>query len=358
MAAGRTSPNPLVGSVVVDDDGTVIAEGFHTKAGQPHAEVEALNRAGEAARGKTLYVNLEPCCHWGKTPPCSERVIASGVKRVVCGTLDPNPKVAGGGLKAIEAAGIETRSGVLAKQCEYVNRAFIQWINTKRPWIALKMACTLDGRIADRNGKSRWITGAESRKYVHQLRNEFDAVMIGAATALADDPELTVREIENSRDPLRVIVDATLALNVESRLAQNPDRNTLIAALASAIEEKSGGFADTVNFLEAPARESPDRNVNDRQQIDLNGLMQQLGELNVLSVLCEGGSRLAAALLEEQLVDEAYWFMAPKFLRDAQSTPVLAGVNPTTLDAASILIDTTIQQLGEDVLIHGLVTSS
>lgn len=347
QAEGRTSPNPLVGSVVVDDDGTIIAEGFHAKAGEPHAEVQALNIAGEAARGKTIYVSLEPCCHHGKTGPCSDRVIASGVKRVVCGMVDPNPKVAGGGLAAIQAAGIETRSGVLEADCRYLNRAFLKWIQHGTPWVVLKLAATLDGRIADRNGKSRWISGPEARRHVHKLRNTLDAVMVGRATVVADNAELTVREIDGSRNPIKVILDGALVVGPDARALQGPENNALIYCSEEAFAKRQGEFAkDTL--IATPLHNG---------KLDLNWILQSLGSKKIQSVLCEGGSKLAASLLQNHLVDELHWIIAPKIIGDVEAIPAVSGLEFIDLNDAIRPLRHSYTPLGEDLLFQALLTS-
>lgn len=349
QAEGRTSPNPLVGSIVVDDDGTVIAEGHHTKAGEPHAEVNALNIAGDAARGKTLYVNLEPCCHHGKTPPCSQRVIASGVRRVVCGMRDPNPKVAGGGIRELEAAGIEVRSAVLEAECRYLNRAFLKWISKGMPWVCLKMASTLDGRIADRNGKSRWITGPQAREYVHELRDRYDCVMIGGTTAITDDPELTVRERIGGRNPMRVVLDTNLSLKPEARLFidRSDESRTILFAKQEAVQASQTCFPTGTEVVGITSGSTG---------LDLTRVLSWLGENRIVSVLCEGGSRLAGSLLREGLVDEINWIVAPKMLCDERAIPVISDDRFVDLSHAIKMETKDISQLGEDILIHGLLS--
>jgi diaminohydroxyphosphoribosylaminopyrimidine deaminase/5-amino-6-(5-phosphoribosylamino)uracil reductase len=349
QAEGRTSPNPLVGSIVVDDDGHVIAEGHHTKAGEAHAEVNALNIAGDAASGKTLYVNLEPCCHHGRTPPCSQRVIESGVRRVVCGMRDPNPKVAGGGIRELEAAGIEVRAGVLEAECRYLNRAFLKWINKGTPWLCLKMASTLDGRIADRTGKSRWVTGPQAREFVHELRDRYDCVMVGGTTAIKDDPELTVHERIGGRNPMRVVLDTNLSLKPEARLFtdRSDGSRTVVFAKQDAL---NAGKRSYPNNTEVVGIASGSTGLN------LEHVLTWLGENRMVSVLCEGGSRLAGSLLREGLVDEILWIVAPKLLCDEQSIPAISDDRYVDLSQAIKMETKDISQLGEDVLIHGLLS--
>jgi diaminohydroxyphosphoribosylaminopyrimidine deaminase/5-amino-6-(5-phosphoribosylamino)uracil reductase len=280
---------------------------------------------------------------------------------------DPNPKVAGGGLRALEAAGIETRSGVLEPECRYLNRAFIKHVTHRRPWLALKMACTLDGRIADRKGRSRWITGQAARNFVHELRDEYDAVMVGGATAVADDPELTVRGLANGRDPYRVVIDAALTVSPQSRLAQNQDGKTMIFASQEEISKKAGQFKPNVRLIpvgslplpevSAADKGGPERTqIPDRHLLDLDAVLSLLAEQEIVSVLCEGGSRLAASLLEAKLVDEVYWLIAPKLMCDAASIPAVSGTRTVDINDAVELRNTAVLQLGNDVLLHGLLT--
>jgi diaminohydroxyphosphoribosylaminopyrimidine deaminase/5-amino-6-(5-phosphoribosylamino)uracil reductase len=347
QADGRTSPNPLVGAVLVDDDGSIIAEGYHQKAGQPHAEVLALDQAGERARGKTLYVNLEPCCHFGKTPPCSQRVIASGVKTVVFGMLDPNPKVQGDGLQELNSAGIETRHDVLVEECRYLNRGFLKWIEHGRPWVCLKIAATIDGRIADRMGHSKWITGEESRHFVHQLRDKYDCLLVGSNTVVHDDPEFTVRDIPNSRNPLRAVVDTHLSVSPQSKICGHQDDTTWIFSSASAIRSKGPSFNQSVRLVESqPGSDG---------HLDLDWVLRYLGQNRVRKVLCEGGAQLAGSLLQQQLVDELIWMIAPKLLLDSQSKSALSAPHMVELQKALILTDARMNNSGNDFVIHGFL---
>lgn len=343
-AAGRTNPNPLVGAVVVNDAGEIIAEGFHAKAGEAHAEVVALEKAGDSARGATLYVSLEPCCHHGKTPPCSDRVIGSGVKRVVCGLVDPNPKVAGGGIKALRSAGIDVMSGVLEEECRYLNRGFLKWMEKRTPWVILKLGVTLDAKIADRNYKSRWVTGPEARQFVQQQRNEVDCVMIGGATAYQDNAELTVRDIENSRNPIRAIVDTDLKFHRDCKLAQNPDGKTWVFAKEEAIELKSNQFGENVRLIATPS------STTDGAKLDLQWILQFLGNQKIQTVMCEGGGRLAGSLLDR--VDEIYWIVAPKFMHDKEAIPAVELQRHALIDKLQSFRVRRTEQLGNDVLIN------
>lgn len=346
QAEGRTSPNPLVGSVVIDKEGQVVGEGFHARAGEPHAEVHALIQAADRAKGGTLYVNLEPCSHFGRTPPCADFVIESGIKRVVVGMQDPNPKVLGEGIKKLQSAGIRVDLSELEKECQYLNRAFIKHIRTGMPWLSLKMASTLDGRIADRFGKSRWISGAEARKFAHQLRNTHDCVLVGASTAVIDDPELNVRDLPDSRNPHRAVLDPSLRIKPNARMCElkDDDRSfTYIFTTAAKIKE-APEFSNRVKLIDLMAQDSSGSTM-------LQTALRWLGGNGIQSVLCEGGGRLAASCMEEQLVDEIYWIVAPKLLVDAQAVPVLSGQSSSAIDRCIELSVLSYDKLGKDLLI-------
>lgn len=336
----------MVGCVVVSDAGEIIAEGWHQIPGQAHAEPIALDLAGDAARGATLYVSLEPCCHHGKTPPCSDRVIASGVRRVVCGLEDPNPKVAGGGIAALRAAGISVEVGILEKECRYLNRAWLKWIaKNKTPWVVLKIAATLDGKIADRNGNSRWITGAHARQFVHETRNRVDCVMIGGHTAIVDDAALTVRDVKDSRNPIRAVLDTQLLLSPESKLATNADGKTWVFASEEAITLKRAQFGEHVKLIETPLTHDG--------KLSLPAVLDHLGKSNVLSVMCEGGGRLAASMLP--YADELYWMVAPKFLADNQAMPAVNAEAEVTMPEVNSHHVREVRKVGDDVLINVLM---
>lgn len=368
LAQGRTSPNPMVGAIVLDETGKVVGRGFHQKHGEPHAEVHALNEAGAKARDGTLYVNLEPCCHHGKTPPCSDKVITSGIKKVVCGMVDPNPAVAGGGIKALKDAGIEVISGVLETQCKALNRGFIKRINTGLPWVCLKLATTLDAKIADRHGGSRWITGAEARQYVHQLRNEFDAVLVGTNTALIDNPTLNVREIENSRDPVKVLVDKNLTVSFEAKIyTHRTEARTLVITREDRADRQLADLPLVeligVPFeISKPTEKDSQSRKNDKEQngesviLDLEEGLRQIVKRGINTVLCEGGGRLAGYLIDQELVDEIIWIVAPKLLQDPLAVPALGG-RARTLDDAVTLHKVSIKNLGQDIAYCALLPS-
>ena len=301
---GRTSPNPVVGCVIVKD-GTVVGEGWHRKAGTPHAEIHALNMAGDAAQGADVYVTLEPCCHSGKTPPCSDALIRAGVRRVVAGMRDPNPQVSGGGLAALKRAGIETECGVLENDCRSINLPFIKHTTTGLPYVTYKCAMTLDGKIASITGESRWISCEDSRKYVHRMRAHNDAVMVGVDTILADNPQLTVRHVKG-RNPVRTIVDSSLRTPTTVEILSGElARETIIACTEADRDIHRRYQQNGATVLVCNARKG---------RVDLRDLMGKLGTLGIQSILLEGGSRLAGEALVNGLIDECVFFYAPKVI--------------------------------------------
>lgn len=348
LAEGRTSPNPIVGSVVVDADNNFIAEGFHKKPGLPHAEVEALERAGEKARGATLFVNLEPCCHHGKTPPCTDKIIASGIKKVVAAIEDPNPKVAGGGFKKLEEAGIEVVRDVLAIEAKLFNKPFIKAKTQGLPWVILKIAATLDGHIADRNGKSQWITGERARSLVMNLRNRSDAVIIGAGTARADDPRLNVRGVDDSRDPVRIVIDPNLSIKKDAKLFQADQGGRTIVFCKEAALKNKPDFGENVKIKGAPELKESDEEAS----LDLEWILKNLvAEESINNLLCEGGGVMAGSLLKAGLVDDIYWFVAPKILGDSKAHLAVEGQTAIPLDKAKEFELNAPQIIGSDLLL-------
>lgn len=345
---GRVSPNPMVGAVLVKE-GRIVGEGFHARAGAPHAEVVALDAAGEAAGGATLYVNLEPCCHQGRTPPCAPRIVASGVRRVVAATLDLNPRVAGRGLALLREAGVATELGVLEAEGVRLNEVFFTYMTSGRPFVTLKAAVSLDGKIATVTGESRWITGEEARRRVHEMRNEVDAVLVGIGTILRDDPLLTTRlGIPGQRDPVRVIVDNLARLPVKARVI-NPASAapTLVAvgpkAPASKVERlREAGV--TVLVLEQSG-----------PRISLAALMQALAAREITSVLIEGGAEIHASALAEGIVDKVAFFLAPILIGGKTAPSALGGPGIEKLADAVRLRDVRFTPLGEDLLVEGYV---
>lgn len=331
-----TSPNPRVGCVLVRD-GEVVGEGWHEKAGEPHAEVHALREAGVRARGATAYVTLEPCSHHGRTPPCAEALIAAGVARVVAAMTDPNPLVAGKGLALLQAAGIETASGLLENEARELNIGFVSRMTRGRPWLRLKVASSLDGKTALNNGVSQWITGPAARTDGHRWRARACAILTGIGTVRDDDPQLNVRAVETSRQPLRVVVDSKLEIPLSARILQGGP--VLIAGAVENIEKiallRSTG-AEVVIFPNAAGK------------VELSDLLQELARRGVNEVHAEAGFKLNGSLMREGLVDELLLYLAPCLIGDAASglfnLPEL-----TTLDGKRLLQIRDLRQIGEDI---------
>uniref|UniRef100_A0A7C2EIW4 Riboflavin biosynthesis protein RibD n=1 Tax=Ammonifex degensii TaxID=42838 RepID=A0A7C2EIW4_9THEO len=343
-AQGLTSPNPLVGAVVVRD-GRVVGEGYHRRAGLPHAEIEALQAAGEAARGATLYVNLEPCCHTGRTGPCTEAIIAAGVKRVVAAMVDPNPLVAGKGIARLREAGIEVAVGVLEEEARRLNEAFIKYVTARRPFVILKTAMSLDGKIATVTGESRWITGEAAREYVHQLRNTCDAVLVGIGTVLKDDPSLTTRLPEGGRDPVRVILDSSARLPLAARvLNQDSEAPTLVATTEVAPAERLAALRQAGAEVLVCGR---------GPQVNLDLLLAELATREIVSVLVEGGSTVNASFLLQGLVDKVVWFIAPRIIGGREALGPVGGSGIRHLARAIRLTETVVKQLGADLCVEG-----
>ncbi len=339
---GKTLPNPAVGAVVVKD-GKVISTGYHQRTGLPHAERIALERAGKEAKGATLYVTLEPCNHYGRTPPCTEAIISAGIKKVVIGVRDPNP-VASGGIERLKRAGIEVEVGVLERECFELVEDFVFNLKNPRPFVSLKLASTLDGAIADKEGNSKWITGKEARAYVHKLRSYHNAVMVGIGTVLKDDPLLTVREYDVEKQPLAVVVDPTLKIPTNCRLVkERASELVVITDQSSLLTYKAGILKDLgVRLLPVFGIEGV---------IDLTeALISLKEELGVYSVLCEGGSSLAGYLLENSLVDKLYLFYAPKALGGSNFFPFFKGSSHKLEEAFSFFLFS-VEVYGLDVLL-------
>lgn len=308
IALGRTSPNPIVGALVLDKEGVPVGKGFHEKAGSEHAEVIALKEAHELAKGGTLVINLEPCAHVGKTPPCTDFIIKSQIKEVIFCNYDINPLVNKKGEKILLDNNIKVISKVLEHEGLELNKFFFKWIKTKLPWITLKQAQTLDGKIALKNKTSKWISSEDSRKEVHKLRNVFDAVLVGANTVCTDDPELTVREISNGKNPLRIVIDSNLATKASAKVYQE-SAPVILATVEGHNKEGLAKYKrDNVTLIELPR-------VSDGK-IDLSKLFYELGKKEILSVLIEAGPTLAGKLIANKLIDEYILFISPKVFGD------------------------------------------
>jgi diaminohydroxyphosphoribosylaminopyrimidine deaminase/5-amino-6-(5-phosphoribosylamino)uracil reductase len=341
--AGRTSPNPMVGAVVVRS-GKVIATGYHHRAGEDHAEIIALKRAGKRARGATLYLNLEPCDHVGRTAPCTLSLIRSGIKRVVAGMVDPNPLVAGKGIRRLRQAGIEVKVGVLEPESQRLNEAFVKHITRQLPFVILKLAASLDGKIATATGNSQWITGKQARRFVHRVRNEVDAVMVGVDTVIADNPRLTCR-LPGGRDPWRVILDSQLRIPSTARSLRERGRDrTIVVAGSTASADKATALKRSgVQVWRFQLR-------NDA--VPLRLLLRRLGEMGLMSVMIEGGAITATTALLEKVVDKILFFYAPKII-GGDGKCMIASLGIRTVASALKVKRPEITQLGEDLLFSG-----
>ena len=347
-ARGRTSPNPMVGAVLVKDN-QLVGEGFHAYAGSDHAEVVALQEAGQAAGGATLYVSLEPCCHSGRTPPCVEQILEAGIRRVVAACEDPNPAMSGKGIAALRAAGLSVEVGVLAEEATRLNEAFFTSIRTGRPFVTLKVAASLDGKIATRTGESRWITGESARRRVHQLRNETDAVLVGIGTVLRDDPLLTTRlGTADQRDPIRVIVDNLARLPLRARVVNRASTAPTILAVSQMAPRTKLETLEREGLQVIKVESSPRR-------VSLERLMEALGKRGILSVMIEGGAEINASALREGIVDKVLVFLAPILIGGKSTSTAVGGEGIETLGQALRLHDVRIERFDGDVLVEGYI---
>jgi diaminohydroxyphosphoribosylaminopyrimidine deaminase/5-amino-6-(5-phosphoribosylamino)uracil reductase len=311
---GKVNPNPLVGAIVVKND-HIVGEGYHESYGEAHAEVNALNMAGKNSENSTIYVNLEPCSHFGKTPPCVDKIIAMGVKRCVVSVLDPNPLVSGKGIEKLKNAGIEVRVGILENEGQELNRVFFHYITTGLPYVFLKCAITLDGKIATRTFDSKWITNESARKKVMTLRNRYSGIMIGINTLLQDDPSLNSRE-ENARDPYRIIVDPELKILLDSKILKfNDKKNIIVTSLSN---ENSPKYMELlklgVQFI-----------LLKNKNFLIKDILEELGKLKIDSLILEGGSNLISRVVEEGHINGGEIFIAPKILGDEKALPFMSG---------------------------------
>jgi diaminohydroxyphosphoribosylaminopyrimidine deaminase/5-amino-6-(5-phosphoribosylamino)uracil reductase len=346
QGVGRVAPNPMVGAVVVKE-GRIIGRGCHQRVGGPHAEVHAIDDAGADTRGATLYVTLEPCNHHGRTPPCTEKIVAAGISRVVLAMADPNPDVRGGGVAFLRTRGIEVITGVGEAQARRLNEIFIKYVITKRPFAVLKLAATLDGRIATRVGDARWVTGEAARAHAHNLRHALDAIMVGIGTVLADDPQLTARLPDGGgKDPQRIVLDRRLRMPSEARmLRQKSEAPTYVICGSEApASDRQRLIAAGAQVLEVPTRDG---------RINLAALMELLGAMGITSVLIEGGGQVAAAALAADIVDKVVFYYAPKILGGDDGVPMFHGSGPIHMREALTLREATVDRLGEDIVVQG-----
>ncbi len=343
---GRTSPNPMAGAVVVQGS-EVIGTGYHQAAGTAHAEVIALKKAGNKARDATMYVNLEPCAHYGRTGPCTDAIINAGISRVVAGMQDPNPIVAGRGIKQLADAGIKVKVGVLEQKARQLNEIFIKYITTGLPFVGVKVAMSLDGKIGTATGESHWITGNKSRQFVHRLRDQSDTVMVGIQTVLRDDPRLTTRlESGEGKDSVRVIVDSTARLPINARIVATASQvRTILAVTEHASEEKCKALQDKgIEIIKLPGK---------KKRVDVTELMKKLAELELTAVLVEGGGTLNYSLLEESLVDKIFAFIAPLIIGGQDSPTPFSGDGVSNLKKAWPVENIELKQFDQDLLLIG-----
>ncbi|QCJ41098.1 bifunctional diaminohydroxyphosphoribosylaminopyrimidine deaminase/5-amino-6-(5-phosphoribosylamino)uracil reductase RibD [Bacillus sp. S3] len=334
---GQTDPNPLVGAVIVNDN-RIVGVGAHLKAGEPHAEIHALRMAGDHANGGTAYVTLEPCSHHGRTGPCAVALVEAGIKKVVIATLDPNPVVAGNGVKILKDAGIEVTIGVCEEESSRMNEVFNKFIVEKKPFVTLKAATTLDGKIATHTASSKWITSAEARQDVHQLRSENMAILVGVNTVIHDDPELTSR-IPNGRNPIRVILDSTLRIPLESKVVTDKKAETWIFTSENYDKDKRKILEDNGISIFV---------TSGLNTVHASDVMNILGEKLVSSVLIEGGGTISASLLENHLVDKVVLYIAPKLVGGKNALTFLEGTGIEKMSDAVELANLTVTPIGKD----------
>ena len=344
---GRTSPNPLVGAVIVKD-GKIVAQGWHRKAGTPHAEIHALNMAGDLAKGATIYVTLEPCAHYGRTAPCAEALVRAEIKRAVIALKDPNPLVAGKGINILQEAGIEVFCGIMEKEARRQNEIFLKWITKKMPFVTLKTAMSLDGKIATFTGASQWITNETSRELVHRWRDAYDGILVGINTVLADNPSLTARlPKERGKNPTRIIVDSNARLPLTAKVLTEIEETgtpTLVAVTENADKDKTAALQELgATVLVA----------GDGERVNLSLLMKMLAEREICSVFVEGGGTINFSLLKENLVDKIYAFVAPKIIGGKNAPTPVAGEGFAKIDDCIAIKDMTLEDIAGDLLITG-----
>ncbi|WP_022779785.1 bifunctional diaminohydroxyphosphoribosylaminopyrimidine deaminase/5-amino-6-(5-phosphoribosylamino)uracil reductase RibD [Butyrivibrio sp. AE3009] len=344
--AGYVNPNPMVGAVIVKD-GRIIGEGYHERYGQLHAERNALKSCSEDPKGATIYVTLEPCCHYGKTPPCTEAIIESGIARVVVGTLDVNPIVAGKGVKILKDHGIDVTVGVMEEEVKSLNKVFNKYIITGLPYVVMKYAMTSDGKIATRTGASRWISCEASRKKVHELRSRLSGIMVGVGTVIADDPLLTSRDSDINKNPIRIICDSNLSIPLDSQVVLDAANNKTIIATCKGNPDKMRALEGYgCEILKVPEKDGC---------VDLKVLMVMLGARGIDSILLEGGATLNYSALKTQIVDELQIFMAPKVFGGRAKSPV-EGLGVDIPGKAIQLIPRNVSMVGKDIFIENEVS--
>lgn len=342
---GKTSPNPLVGAVVVKND-RIIGKGYHKRFGEPHAETNALKACKDQARNATLYVNLEPCCHYGKTPPCTDMIKKSGIKKVVCATLDPNPQVNGKGIKTLTEGGIKVDLGILEDEAKRLNEIYLKFITTGLPFVILKIAQTLDGKIATKLGDSKWITQEDSRRFVHSLRSCVDAVLVGANTVRRDDPELTIHDAKGE-NPIRIILDSSGKISNQTKvIKENENGKTIVATTNQKTGEKFAAGSVGKEKVEIWKLKK-----GEDGKVDLVQLLKKARKNQITSLLVEGGSKVFTSFLKEKLVDKIYYFLSPKILGKGLDSFDDLGIKE--ISDSITLRDCEIKKFKNDLLIIG-----
>lgn len=347
---GYTSPNPMVGAVVVKA-GRIVGRGYHERAGGPHAEVHAIDEAGPDAHDADIYVTLEPCNHTGRTPPCTEKIIQAGIRRVIMAMEDPNPHVKGGGMAYLHSRGITVESGVCEDRARRQNEAFIKHIRTGLPFVILKCAATLDGRLATRTGDSRWITNERSRAFVHEIRHQADSILVGIGTVIQDNPSLTTRlKDRQGKDPRRIILDTRLSIPENARILNMDSAVETLIMTGPGISEEKAGKIERGNSRVI-------RMDLEEGRIQMKSLMEYLGSQGIMSVLIEGGGRVIASALQANIVDKIYFFYAPKILGGNDGVPICRGPGPALMKDSIRVKDIRVHHFDDDIMIEGYIKS-
>lgn len=339
---GKTSPNPLVGAVVLDKNGEIAGYGWHKKYGEAHAEVNAIKMAENNKidiKGGTIVVSLEPCSHYGKTPPCADLIIEKGLKTLVAGCLDPNPKVAGNGIKKCKSAGITVITGVLEDECKNLNEIFFKNQIEKKPFISIKTATTSDGKIATKTGSSKWITSKKARNDVQKLRNKYDAILTGSGTVIKDNPSLTCRA-KNGKNPTRIIIDSKLKTPTDAKVYNDDGTKTYIATLENVHKKK---YSDNVKIIYCPEKDG---------KVDLEYLTQKLFNLGIYSIIVEAGGILNGEFIKQKLADKLYQYIAPKIIGDEKAQNFIEGFDISDINTSQLLTTKKITKLTPDILIE------
>lgn len=334
---GNVSPNPLVGCIIVKR-GKIVGKGYHKQYGGEHAEIDAIKNASKKAANATLYINIEPCSHWGKTPPCTEKIVEAAIREVIIGMHDPNPLVEG--FRELKFRGIKTKIGILENEAKKLNEIYIKYMKTNRPFVILKLAMTMDGRIATKTGDSKYITGRDARKYVHQFRSEVDAIMVGINTVLKDNPKLTSRLVKG-KDPMKVVVDTELRMPLKCNLMKHPSK-LIIATTNKAPKKKINKFYQKgVNVVVLKSK---------RNLVDLKELMKELGKKEIASVMIEGGAELNSSAIKDRIANKLLIFTAPKLVGNGLGA--IGNLGITKIDRAVKLKDIKMKKIGKDILVE------